>query len=101
MHADALTMAYITLGLIQLFHAFNVKSLHQSLFKIKPFGNKAFNWAILIATAAMAITVLVPGFNGLFHVTELNLVQWGMVLGAGILMVAIVELVKLIQRKTK
>ncbi|WP_127848381.1 cation-translocating P-type ATPase [Lacticaseibacillus hulanensis] len=98
MHADALTMAYITLGLIQLFHAFNVKSLHQSLFTIKPFGNKSFNWAVLIATAALAVTVLVPGFNGLFHVTELDLIQWGMVLGAGVLMVAIVEIVKLIQR---
>ena len=98
-HADALTMAYVTLGLIQLFHAFNVKSLHQSLFTIKPFGNKAFNWAILIAAAALAVTVLIPGFNGLFHVTELDLIQWGMVLGAGVLMVAIVEIVKLFERR--
>ena len=29
-HADALTMAYATLGLIQLLHAFNVKSVYQS-----------------------------------------------------------------------
>ncbi|HEL1184587.1 TPA: cation-translocating P-type ATPase, partial [Streptococcus equi subsp. zooepidemicus] len=29
-HADALTMAYVTLGLIQLVHAYNVKSVYQS-----------------------------------------------------------------------
>ena len=45
-HADALTMAYATLGLIQLFHAFNVKSVHQSLFTVGAFRNKAFNWPI-------------------------------------------------------
>lgn len=99
MHADALTMAYITLGLIQLFHAFNVKSLTQSIFTIKPFSNKAFNWAVLIATLALAVTVLIPGFNGLFHVTELALSQWGIVIGAGVLMVAIVEVVKFVQRR--
>ncbi len=98
MHADALTMAYVTLGLIQLFHAFNVKSLHQSLFKVRPFGNKTFNWAILIATVALAATVLIPGFNTLFHVTTLNGLQWAMVVGAGVLMVLIVEVVKLVQR---
>lgn len=98
-HADALTMAYVTLGLIQLFHAFNVKSVHQSLFKIKPFSNKAFNWAILIAAALLAVTVLVPGFNGLFHVTSLDAIQWAMVLGAGILMIVIVEIVKFFQRR--
>ena len=33
-HADALTMAFATLGLIQLLHAFNVKSVYQSVFKL-------------------------------------------------------------------
>ena len=47
----------------------------------------------------VALTIVVPGFNKLFHVTELNLSQWGIVLGAGILMVVIVEIVKFVQRK--
>ena len=48
-HADALTMAYATLGLIQLLHAFNVKSVYQSVFKVGLFRNKTFNWAIPVA----------------------------------------------------
>jgi Ca2+-transporting ATPase len=98
-HADALTMAYATLALIQLFHAFNVKSIHQSLFKIHPFANRTFNIGITLSTIMVALTIVVPGFNKLFHVTELNLSQWGIVLGAGILMVVIVEIVKFVQRK--
>ena len=36
-HADALTMAFVTLGLIQLFHAYNVKSVYQSILTVGPF----------------------------------------------------------------
>ncbi|WP_179394886.1 cation-translocating P-type ATPase [Lacticaseibacillus absianus] len=100
-HADALTMAYATLGLIQLFHAFNVKSIHQSLFTVGAFRNKAFNWAILTSFVLLAVTILVPGFNGLFHVTSLDWHQWLTVLGAGVAIIVIVELVKLILRQRK
>ena len=98
MHADALTMAYATLALIQLFHAFNVKSIHQSIFSVHPFANRMFNLGVATSFIMVALTIVVPGFNSLFHVTELNGLQWTMVLGAGILMIAIVELVKLVQR---
>jgi len=97
-HADALTMAYATLALIQLFHAFNVKSTYQSIFKIHPFKNTVFNIGVAASFIMVAATIVVPGFNSLFHVSELNLVQWLTVLGAGILMIVIVELVKLVQR---
>lgn len=98
-HADALTMAFVTLGLIQLFHAFSTKSVYQSIFTVGAFKNKAFNWAILLAAVLLGITIFVPGLNGLFHVTPLDWHQWLTVLGAGVLMVTIVEIVKLVQRR--
>ncbi len=63
MHADALTMAFATLGLIQLLHAFNVKSVYQSIFKVGLFKNKTFNWSIPVAFILLMVTILVPGFN--------------------------------------
>ncbi len=99
-HADALTMAYATLALIQLFHAFNVKSTYQSIFKIHPFKNKMFNIGVAASFIMVAATIVIPGFNSLFHVSELNLVQWLTVLGAGLLMIVIVEIVKLFQRRS-
>ncbi|WP_430490750.1 cation-translocating P-type ATPase [Lactiplantibacillus pentosus] len=98
-HADALTMAFATLGLIQLFHAFNSKSIHESLFTVGLFRNKFFNWAILIAFVMLAITIVVPGLNGLFHVTHLDAYQWGIVAAAALSMVIIVEIVKFFQRR--
>ncbi|KRL85133.1 Ca2+-transporting ATPase [Ligilactobacillus apodemi DSM 16634 = JCM 16172] len=98
-HADALTMAYATLGVLQLFHAFNSKSIHGSIFTKETFNNKYFNLAILVSAILLAMTIFVPAFNSTFHVTTLDLSQWGIVLGAGFLLVIIVEIVKFFQRK--
>lgn len=97
-HADALTMAFATLGLIQLLHAFNVKSVYQSVFKVGLFRNKTFNWAIPVAFVLLMATIVVPGFNNLFHVSHLSLTQWLAVIVGSFLIVVLVELVKAIQR---
>ena len=99
-HADALTMTFATLGLLQLFHAFNVKSIHGSIFKVGLFHNKTFNWAILLSFVLLGATIVIPGFNDLFHVAHLDLYQWMIVLVASISIIPIVEIVKWIQRKT-
>lgn len=97
-HADALTMAFATLGLIQLLHAFNVKSVYQSVFKVGLFRNKTFNWAIPVAFVLLMATIVVPGFNNLFHVSHLSLTQWLAVIVGSFLIVVFVELVKAVQR---
>lgn len=97
-HADALTMAFATLGLIQLLHAFNVKSVYQSVFKVGLFRNKTFNWAIPVAFILLMATIMVPGFNNLFHVSHLSFTQWIAVIVGSLLIVVFVELVKAIQR---
>jgi Ca2+-transporting ATPase len=91
-------MEFATLGLIQLFHAFNVKSVYQSIFKVGPFRSKTFNWSILVSFVLLGVTIVVPGFNKVFNVTHLDGYQWAIVLGASVSMVIVVEIVKAIQR---
>ncbi|MBY5020578.1 cation-translocating P-type ATPase [Streptococcus suis] len=98
-HADALTMAYVTLGLIQLVHAYNVKSVYQSIFTVGLFKNKLFNWSIPFAFLLLMATIVVPGFSNFFHVSVLSPTQWLVtIIGSG-LMVVVVEIVKAVQRK--
>lgn len=80
-HSDALTMAFVTLGMLQLFHAFNVKSVEKSLFTVGFFKNKMFNLSILVSGSLLAVVVLVPGLNEAFKVSHLNAQQWLLVLG--------------------
>jgi len=98
-HADALTMAFATLGLIQLFHAYNVKSVYQSILTVGPFKSKTFNWSILVSFILLMATIVVEPLEGIFHVTKLDLSQWGIVIGGSFSMIIIVEIVKFIQRK--
>ena len=45
------------------------------------------------------VTIVVPGFNKLFHVTHLSSTQWLTVVIGSLLMVVLTEIVKFIQRK--
>lgn len=98
-HADALTMAFATLGLIQLFHAYNVKSVYQSILTVGPFKSKTFNWSILVSFVLLAATIVIEPLEAIFHVTHLDLSQWAVVLIGSFSMIIIVELVKFVQRK--
>ena len=97
-HEDALTMAFATLGLIQLVHAFNVKSVYQSIFTVGAFRNRTFNWAIPVAFLLLMVTIVVPGFNQLFHVSHLSVGQWTAVIIGGLMLLVLTEIVKAIQR---
>ncbi|MDQ0222654.1 cation-translocating P-type ATPase [Streptococcus moroccensis] len=97
-HADALTMAYATLGLIQLVHAFNVKSVYQSVFTVGPFKNKTFNMAIIGSLLLLVATLTIPFLEKIFHVSHLDLSQWGVVVAGSLAMFVLVEIVKFVQR---
>lgn len=97
-HKDALTMAFATLGLIQLVHAFNVKSVYQSIFTVGAFRNRTFNRAIPVAFLLLMVTIVVPGFNQLFHVSHLSVGQWTAVIISSLMMLVLTEIVKAIQR---
>lgn len=98
-HRDALTMSFMTLGLMQMFNAINVKSVYGSMFGPQAFRNKLFNLALLGSLIVMAAVVVIPALNPIFHVSHLDGYQWAIVLCAGISIIIIVEIVKLIQRK--
>ena len=43
-------------------------------------------------------TIVVPGFNSLFHVSHLSLTQWMAVIVGSLMIVVLVEIVKAVQR---
>lgn len=92
------TMAFATLGLIQLFHAFNVKSVYKSLGTVGAFKNKLFNYAILVSAVMLLSVMVIPGLTTVFDVATLTAEQWLFVVGAAFSIVPIVEIAKAIMR---
>lgn len=92
------TMAFATLGLIQLFHAFNVKSVYKSLGQVGAFKNKMFNYAILVSAVMLLSVMVIPGLTNVFDVATLTAGQWLFVVASAFMIVPIVEIAKAIMR---
>ncbi len=96
--AVANTMAFATLTMSQLFHAFNVRSEDRSLFAQGVLSNPAMNRAFLTGLALQLSVLLIPPLQGVFSVVPMDLHQWGTVLLLAAAPIPICELEKALRR---
>lgn len=94
------TMAFATLGLIQLNHAYNVKYIFQSLFSRNPFNNKYLNGATILSGILLFAVILIPGISTFFDVSPIGGKGWAIVILASLSIIVIVEIIKMILRMT-
>ena len=94
--ADAVanTMAFATLTISQLFHAFDVRSHDYSILHIGIFSNKAMIKAFVVGMAMQIGVLTIPVFQGIFKVVPMNLTQWLCVFGLAITPLFICEIEK-------
>lgn len=69
------TMAFLSLGLLELVHSFNIKT-SESIFKVGFFENKYLVLALILGTILQAGIVLIPTFAHIFSLVPLNGIQW-------------------------
>ncbi len=72
----AMTMAFVTLGLSQLFAAFGARSERVSVFKLGLFKNKIMIIALLVSTALQVGVVIIPWLRGVFSLVMLTPMHW-------------------------
>ena len=89
----ARTMAFVTLGLIEMVHSFNIRS-EESIFKCGLFKNKYLVIAFILGLVMQVGIVFIPSVRNIFSLTELNQTQWGIVAGISMLPLVIMELQK-------
>jgi Ca2+-transporting ATPase len=99
--AAANTMAFATLTMSQLFHAFNVRSEHHSLFAQGVFSNPAMNRAFLTGLALQLAVLLVPPLQDVFSVTAMTGWQWLAVLGLAVMPIPVCEVEKAIRGRRR
>ena len=97
-HDEAMTMAFVSLALIQLFHSYSMRSQDHSILNRKLFANKYINLSFLIGVALTVFIVVVPGVNEEFGATELNGMEWGIAIALAFAVIPCVEIYKLIVR---
>ena len=97
--AAANTMAFATLTLSQLFHAFNVRSEDQSLLAQGALSNPAMNKAFLAGMVMQLSVLLLPPLQGVFSVCPMDLTQWVTVLALAMAPIPICEAEKALRRR--
>lgn len=97
--ARARTGAFIVLACSQLFHAFNCRSMKESLFKIGVFTNKKLILATGISFILQMAVVYIPFMQRIFKTQALGVLDWCLVLLISSFPLWAMELVKLINKK--
>ena len=87
------TMAFLSLGILELVHSFNIKS-EESIFKTGLLENKYLVGAFLLGTLLQVTVVLIRPLATIFEVVSLNGTQWLYTLLISFAQLAIIELQK-------
>ncbi len=93
-----MTMAFLTMSMCEIFHSFNLRSQRKSVFSLHS-HNKVL-WAAMIGSLLLTTALLeIPFLANAFGFITLSAPQYAISIGLAILVIPIVELVKLVQRK--
>jgi Ca2+-transporting ATPase len=90
----AVTMAFMTLALTQVFHAFNARSQRRSAFTDRLFTNRWLWGAVLACLGLQVAAVHVPPLQAALRTVPLTATDWGIVAASSLAPLGVVELVK-------
>jgi len=90
----ARTMAFATMSLSQLFHAFNLRSTLQSLFRLGPLTNRYLVGAWMASAALQLAVLMVPAMRPVFDTVALTASEWATVWGLSASTIVFGEIVK-------
>ena len=91
------TMAFVSLGLLELVHSFNIKT-DESIFKTGIFENKYLIGSFFAGTFLQTIVVVVSYLAKIFELVPLNKIQWIYTIVISFLPIIIIELQKMINK---
>ena len=92
------TMAFLTMSMAEIFHSFNMRSQRGSIFRL-PTQNTVLNLAAVGTLILTTLVCEVPFLANAFGFTKVSLSEYVIAIALGFLVIPIVEVVKLIQRK--
>ena len=91
------TMAFLTLAMCEVFHSFNMRSLHGSIFTIK--GQNKWLWgAGLLSLILTSVVVLIAPIAELFGMVAIGWQEYLVAMALGFSIIPIVEIFKIFHR---
>ena len=95
---DGMSMAFLTMNFIEMFHAVCMRSQRNSIFRMRH-----MNWwllgAFILTTIFTLGIIYIPFFVKLFGFTSISFIEFITAFGLAFLIVPIIEITKLIEKK--
>ena len=96
--AHGMTMAFLTMSMAEIFHSFNMRSQRGSMFSLGS-HNKTLWIAGIGSLIATTLVCEIPFLASAFGFASVGLAEYAIAIALGLVVLPVVELVKLIQRK--
>lgn len=93
---DGMTMAFLTLSMVEMFHSFNMRSRRQSVFKL-PTQNK-WLWLSFAASLVLTFVVIETPLSVAFDFAEISVQEYGIAMLLAAAIIPLVEIYKAIMR---
>jgi len=95
---DGMTMAFLTLSMVEIFHSFNMRSRRGSIFKMH--SSNKFLWLSFIVSLICTVGVInVPFLRVAFKFEHISFAEYMVAMVLAVSIVPIMEITKAIQRK--
>ena len=94
-----MTMAFLTMSMAEIFHSLNMRSQRGSIFGLKT-HNKVLYLAALGSLVATTLVCEIPFLANAFGFVSVGLNEYLIAAALGVLVIPIVEIVKLVQRRS-
>ena len=94
---NGMTMAFLTLSILEICQAMNSRSLYQSLFKLN--GQNMWLWGGFGLSMVLTYLVIETPLSTMFDFAEINMLEYGIALALAVLIVPVTELMKAIMGK--
>ena len=98
-YREALTMTQVGIVVSQFFNSLTVRSEDQSVFTLGVFSNRKLIAAGLIGIGLVSLISYLPLLQGVFNTTGITLIDWSILIGFGVLLLAADECRKYVVRK--
>ena len=96
--ADGMTMAFLTLSMVEIFHSFNMRSRRGSIFRLSS-KNKYIWGAMILALLLTTAVIYIPFLSNAFSFEHISLMEYAIAMALGFIIIPVMEITKLIQRK--
>ena len=95
---DGITMAFLTISLVEIFHSFNMRSRRGSIFTMK--SHNKWLWVSMLASLVLTSTVIyIPFLREAFGFSFISAFEFFTAVFLAVMIIPIMELFKLFQRK--